>query len=53
MIYATNNDDYNSVKILLLSGADISIKDNDGKIALDIAKENNFEKIVILLSSSK
>jgi ankyrin repeat protein len=40
---------YNQVKMIKLlqnNKADISIKDNDGKTALDYAKEKGFEAII-------
>ena len=37
------------VKILIENGADINIKNNDGKTALDYAEENDYKNIIQLL----
>lgn len=39
------------VKILIENGADINIKNNDGKTALDYAEENDYKNIIELLKN--
>ena len=39
------------VKCLIENGADVNIKDNEGKTALDLAEENGYKEIVEILKS--
>lgn len=49
LIVAVKNKDERMVTYLLLQGADKELKGNEGKTALDLAKENDYQKIVKLL----
>jgi len=40
-------------QILVENGIDINIKNSKGETALDLAKENNYEEIISLLSSKE
>ena len=52
-MYAAEKGHIEIVKLLLDHGADINAKDKDGKTALDLARENNKEKIVEYLKQAK
>jgi len=41
------------VKLLLDYGANINVKDHDGKSAQDLAKESNYNEILNLLNTKK
>lgn len=47
---ACENGHLNVVTVLLMHGADKSIKNKNGKTALDIAKEKEFQTIVNMFS---
>ncbi|MCP3926279.1 MAG: hypothetical protein GY714_27250 [Desulfobacterales bacterium] len=46
--YYSKRHDYNIAEILIKSGADIELKDNKGKTALDYARDNKRDKILKL-----
>lgn len=48
-MYCVQNGDLATVKFLLQYKPDLTIKNNSGKTALDIAKEKNYTEIVKLL----
>ena len=49
LIAATQNDNGKVVEYLLLNGVDKTVKNDDGKTALDIAEEKQYEDIIKLL----
>ena len=49
---ATISGNYETVKLLIENEADINIKNNDGKTALDFAEENDYKNIIELLKNS-
>ena len=49
---ASYNGHLEIVKFLIENGADINIKNNDGKTALDFAEENDYKNIIELLKNS-
>jgi ankyrin repeat protein len=51
LITATFCNDPAIVNILLKAGANKDIKNNDGKTALDIAKEYDYQEIIELLTT--
>jgi hypothetical protein len=46
---AAQNDDLDTVRLLLLGGADLTLKNQDGKTALDVAMDAGNEKASALL----
>ena len=51
LILASKFGYHKIVKILIENGADINIKNNDGKTALDYAEENDYKSIIELLKN--
>ncbi|MCE2688205.1 MAG: ankyrin repeat domain-containing protein [Rickettsiales bacterium] len=51
LIAATLCNDPAIVKILLRAGAKLDLQNNEGKTALDIAKEYDYQKIIELLTT--
>lgn len=49
LMIASGNDNKDMVEYLLLQGADPALKNEEGKTAIDIAKEKGYEDIVDLL----
>ena len=52
MLYAENGD-AEFVDLLLRYGANIILKNKDGKTAIDMARENGHTKVVRLLENAK
>ena len=52
LMIAVSNQYINIVIYLIEKGADVTIRNNNGKTALDIAREKNFDKIVSLLEEA-
>ena len=50
-MFAASTNDAISVEALLNAGADLTVKDKDGKTALALAREGNQKEIVKLLES--
>ena len=46
---AAQNDDVETIRFLLLGGADLTLKSEDGKTALDLAMDAGHEKASALL----
>lgn len=53
LIALKHNSNFDTIKFLLENGADTSLKDQDGKNALDIASERNLADILKLFNSEK
>lgn len=51
LMYASRSGYIEMVKQLLEKGADINIKDDGGRTALDLAKENNHSEVVSLINT--
>ena len=49
--HAALNRCFKIVKCLIENGADVNIKNNEGKTALDLAEENGYKEIVEILKS--
>ena len=47
MLAAMNNSNPEVVKALINAGADIFAKDNEGKTALNYAKDNEIKRIIL------
>jgi len=52
LFYATRAEDVLAVKLLLLCGSDISIRDLSGQTVLDIAKKKQYYDIVKLIENA-
>ena len=52
LILASKFGYHEIVKIFIENGADINIKNNDGKTALDYAEENDYKSIIELLKNN-
>ncbi len=46
---AAQNGDVGIIRTLLLGGADLTLKSEDGKTAMDIAMDAGYEKATVLL----
>ena len=53
LIWATLNNHYNIVRLLLLANVDIEIKNTANQTALDIALENHYQEIISMLIERK
>ena len=50
-MYAASTKDEESVKVLLNAGADVAVKNKEGKTALSLARENEHKEVVKLLEA--
>ena len=51
-MHAVGDGYYDMAELLIDAGADINIKDNKGKTALDIAEDEDYQDIVELLENA-